>query len=151
MFHYPARSGSTLLCQIFNLLPNTIVFSDTFTHVYLNKLFILGKVTKNRRKELMKDTMRLLMKPQTSVGVRYWSYSYLPNYCLFSTILRDWLSNVPHPLLLGTCSIYFPILSSCSALDTHLLVWILGLIGWRGRCLPQQSCKTIFNNILCKK
>jgi len=67
VLHYPARSGSTLLCQIFHRLPNTAVFSDPCIHYYLNKYYQLKLLNNEECSKLVKSTMRLLLKPKVQV------------------------------------------------------------------------------------
>jgi len=67
VFHFPARSGSTLLCQIFAKLPKTLVLSDPYVWAYLLRAYRVGEVTRAQTKQLIKSTVPLILKKHVSV------------------------------------------------------------------------------------
>jgi len=67
MLHFLGRCGSTLLCQIFNRLPNTLVFSDPFIHSYITTAYHYNKLTYKQCTQLVRSTQRLLLKPKNKV------------------------------------------------------------------------------------
>jgi len=69
--HHTARSGSTLLCQIFWRLPNTQVLADPFIQNYINMLYLQGHISKKEAALMAINATRLQAKPLLQVMRQY--------------------------------------------------------------------------------
>jgi len=65
--HHTGRCGSTLLCQIFWRLPQTIVLSDPFPQHFLLRLYHHGLMSKEEVALQIRNTLRLQGKPMLKV------------------------------------------------------------------------------------
>jgi len=66
-----ARSGSTLLCQVLNKLPNTLVLADPFIYGHATKSYLNGHISRSEAIMLMKSTVKLQAKPFKKVCFKY--------------------------------------------------------------------------------
>lgn len=61
-----ARCGSTLLTQMISRLPNTRAMGEPWALIHLNRLFTIGKISKDDMKSLTLSGLRLLCKVEPS-------------------------------------------------------------------------------------
>jgi len=64
------RSGSTLLCQMFNKLPNTLVLADTLPYAYVVVAYLSGFILRGEAVALVKNIIRLQGKPLKKVFLK---------------------------------------------------------------------------------
>jgi len=74
VLHYPSRTGSTLLCQMFHKLPNTLVQSDPFIHHYVQRMFKTGNISKKQMTDLVRSCTKVLFKAHNSVRIHLLIY-----------------------------------------------------------------------------
>lgn len=70
-----ARSGSTLLTQMFNRVPRTVAMSEPWALVHIHEWFNRGIISKGEYTKLLRSLLRVQFKPIHNVSVIIYSIS----------------------------------------------------------------------------